>query len=85
MEYVIEETANGYSAFVPAFPGCVAAGETREETVSLLSEAISAHAAALAAEKNFSLVRRGATSSIAVLGAHQFSIPAQLDVCLREV
>ena len=35
---VIEKTGNGYSAYVPDLPGCVAAGDTREETEALIPE-----------------------------------------------
>ena len=40
---IIEETGNGYSAYVPDLPGCVAAGDTREETEALIEEAIGYH------------------------------------------
>jgi predicted RNase H-like HicB family nuclease len=40
---LIEKTATGFSAHVPDLPGCVAAGETREETVQLIREAILFH------------------------------------------
>jgi predicted RNase H-like HicB family nuclease len=40
---LIEKTATGYSAHVPDLPGCVAAGETREETGDLIREAIAFH------------------------------------------
>ena len=29
---VIEKTANGFSAYAPDLPGCVAAGDSRAET-----------------------------------------------------
>lgn len=38
---VIEETGDG--AFVPDLPGCVAAGDTYEETERLIREAIPFH------------------------------------------
>ena len=40
MKYVVvyEETLTGFSAYVPDLPGCVAAGETREETERLRRE-----------------------------------------------
>ena len=38
--YVIEKTGNGYSAYVPDLPGCIAAGDTREETEALIREGI---------------------------------------------
>lgn len=47
MEYaiVIEKPsgARNYSAYVPDLPGCVAAGETLEETKQLMREAIEIH------------------------------------------
>lgn len=42
-EIRIEKTSNGYSAYVPELPGCVAAAETREETERLIREAICFH------------------------------------------
>ena len=49
MRYVVvyEPTATGWSAYVPDLPGCVAAGETREETEHLIREAIPLHLEAL--------------------------------------
>ena len=38
-----EPTATGYSAHVPDLPGCVAAGQTLEETRELIREAIEFH------------------------------------------
>ena len=45
MEYVaiIGKTGNGYGAHVPDLPGCIAVGDTREETVELIREAIRYH------------------------------------------
>jgi len=40
---VIEKGENTYGAYVPDLPGCVAAGETREEFVALIQEAIEFH------------------------------------------
>lgn len=40
---VIEETGDGYGAFVPDLPGCVAAGDSYEETEQLIREAIPFH------------------------------------------
>lgn len=40
---VIERTGNGYSAYVPDLPGCVAAGDTRAETEALTREAVAEH------------------------------------------
>lgn len=38
--FVVEKTGNGYSAYVPDLPGCIAAGDTWEETESLIGEGI---------------------------------------------
>ena len=40
---VIERTDNGFSAYVPDLPGCVAAGDTRVETEALIREAVAEH------------------------------------------
>ena len=49
MQYavVIEKSGNGYSAYVPDLPGCVAAARTRTETERLIREAIPFHLEAL--------------------------------------
>ena len=45
MEYlvIIEEGPSNFSAYVPDLPGCVAAAETREETLALMQETIEFH------------------------------------------
>jgi predicted RNase H-like HicB family nuclease len=40
---VVEEGATSFGAYVPDLPGCVAAGETREEVLRLIREAIEFH------------------------------------------
>jgi predicted RNase H-like HicB family nuclease len=40
---LIDKTETGFSAHVPDLPGCVSAGETREETLRLIREAIDFH------------------------------------------
>jgi predicted RNase H-like HicB family nuclease len=40
---VIERGDSSWGAHVPDLPGCVAVGETREEVVRLIREAISLH------------------------------------------
>lgn len=40
---VIEKGPTSYGAYVPDLPGCVAAGDTREEVVKLIQEAIEFH------------------------------------------
>ena len=41
MKYLIilEETSTGFSAYAPDLPGCVAAGETAEETEAKIGRA----------------------------------------------
>jgi predicted RNase H-like HicB family nuclease len=45
MQYlvVIEQGPSSFGAYVPDLPGCVAAGETREEVTQLIHEAIEFH------------------------------------------
>ena len=40
---IIEKADENYSAYSPDLPGCVATGETREETVNKMTEAIEMH------------------------------------------
>jgi predicted RNase H-like HicB family nuclease len=45
MEYVVilEQGETSYGAYVPDLPGCVAVGESREEALNLIREAIDLH------------------------------------------
>ena len=45
MQYavVVEPSENGYGAYVPDWPGCVALGDTVDETLHLIHEAIELH------------------------------------------
>ena len=45
MQYlvVLEEGPESFGAYVPDLPGCVAAGESREEALTLIREAIEFH------------------------------------------
>lgn len=47
---VIEKSADGFGAFVPDLPGCVAVGETEAEVRELIREAIELHLEALQEE-----------------------------------
>lgn len=40
---VIEKGPTSYGAYVPDLPGCVAAGESREQVIKLIQEAIEFH------------------------------------------
>jgi predicted RNase H-like HicB family nuclease len=47
---VIEKAASNYSAYVPDLPGCVATGETIQETETMIREAIEFHMEGLRAD-----------------------------------
>jgi predicted RNase H-like HicB family nuclease len=66
-EIRIEKTANGYSAYVPDLPGCVAAAETREETERLIEEGIAFHREGLALQQSLLAVSRFTIASANVL------------------
>jgi predicted RNase H-like HicB family nuclease len=40
---VIERSKKGFGAYVPDLPGCIAAGETRDEVSRLIRQAIEFH------------------------------------------
>jgi len=40
---IVAGTDSSYSAYSPDLPGCVAAGDTRQETVELMRDAIAFH------------------------------------------
>ena len=40
---VIEKTGNGYSAYLLDLPGCIAAGDTLDETADLIRQAAAYH------------------------------------------
>ncbi len=44
---IIEESNNGYAAYLPELPGCIATGDTEEETKTLIHEAVMEHLALL--------------------------------------
>lgn len=46
---VFEQTPNNWAAYVPDLPGCVATGDTREETEDLIREAVALHIESLVA------------------------------------
>jgi len=45
MQYlvIVEKSENGFGAYVPDLPGCIAAAVSREEVMSLIQEAIEFH------------------------------------------
>ena len=40
---IIEKGPTSYGAYLPDLPGCVAAGESRKEAISLITEAVKDH------------------------------------------
>ncbi len=40
---ILERGENGVGAYVPDLPGCVAVGETKEEALRLIGEAVELH------------------------------------------
>ena len=46
---ILEPTSTGFSAYSPDLDGCVAAGDDREETITLMKEAIAFHLEGLVA------------------------------------
>lgn len=47
---VIEKGESSFGAYVPDLPGCVAVGETRDEVIELIHEAIEFHIDGLRAD-----------------------------------
>jgi predicted RNase H-like HicB family nuclease len=45
MQYlvVVEEGSNSFGAYVPDLPGCIAAGESKDEVLTLIRQAIEFH------------------------------------------
>ena len=64
---IIEEGENSFGAYVPDLPGCVAVGETKEEVLKLIEEAIEFHLEGL--RENAQPIPEPA-SSIEYVGAH---------------
>ena len=54
MKYLVmyEQGTDGFSAYVPDLPGCVAAGETLDETRELTAGAIAMHVAAMREDRD---------------------------------
>ena len=54
MKYVviIEESANSFGAYVPDLPGCAVVGETREEALQLIRDAIELHISSMREQRD---------------------------------
>ncbi len=64
---VYEQTPTSWSAYVPDLPGCIAAGDTRDEVEQLIREAIALHLEALR-EDNQPVPEPGAWTEIVEVG-----------------
>jgi predicted RNase H-like HicB family nuclease len=49
---VLEQGSTSYGAYVPDLPGCIAVGESEQEALELIQEAIMFHLEGLKAEAN---------------------------------
>lgn len=57
---IIEKGNESFGAYVPDLPGCIAAGETKEEVIKLIHEAIEFHIEGL--KENGQMVPEPSTS-----------------------
>ena len=66
---VIEEGENGFGAYVPDLPGCIAAAASLEEVARLIHEAIQFHLDGLA-EDGLPIPLPHSSSEVVEVGAH---------------
>ena len=60
---ILEQGPSSFGAYVPDLPGCVAVGDTREEVLTLIQEAIEFHLEGLK-EEGLSIPRPASTSAL---------------------
>jgi predicted RNase H-like HicB family nuclease len=60
---VVEEGPNSFGAYVPDLPGCVAVGDTREEALKLIRDAIEYHLEGMK-EDGISIPRPSSSSEV---------------------
>lgn len=65
---IVEQGENGFGAYVPDLPGCVAVGETREEALRLIGEAVALHLEGLRQE-GLPIPRPSSSSEYVEVGA----------------
>ena len=65
---VVEEGENGFGAYVPDLPGCIAAAETKEEVLDLIREAIEFHIEGLKGLRQ-DIPEPSSTSEVVEIGA----------------
>jgi len=51
LDIVFERQSKGYTVYVPAFPGCVSEGDTKEEALTNIAEAIELYCSELSKVK----------------------------------
>ena len=70
MQYlvVIEQGDQGFGAYVPDLPGCIAAGDSKEEVLALIQEAIEFHIEGLQ-EKGTPVPTPASTAQVVHVGA----------------
>ncbi len=64
---IIEEGENSFGAYAPDLPGCVALGETKEEVLKLIEEAIEFQRSGCAANKYLHFVRTNRNAGLIAL------------------
>ena len=65
---VVEKGPKSFGAYVPDLPGCIAAGESREEALTLIREAIEFHLEGLK-EEGQSIPDPSSSSEVVVVEA----------------
>ncbi len=70
MRYVVivEQGENGFGAYVPDLPGCVAVSDTREEALRLIGEAVELHLEGLR-EEGLPIPKPSSSSEYVEVGA----------------
>jgi predicted RNase H-like HicB family nuclease len=65
---IVEKGETSFGAYVPDLPGCVAVGETKDEVLTLIREAINLHLESLK-ESNEPFPTPSSTSEVVEVGA----------------
>jgi predicted RNase H-like HicB family nuclease len=63
---VIEEGPTSFGAYVPDLPGCIAAGESHQEALQLIQEAIECHIEGLKEEGQYIPMPHSASTFVEV-------------------
>ena len=71
---IIEKGPTSYGAYVPDLPGCIAAGDTREEAIALIREAVADHVDLMA--KHGETIPEPASTALEVMVAHRETVEA---------